>query len=358
MNEELNRSQGSFVAKHGQGAGWRLFVCIEAVRLGAPLTEGWEGLLFLGTAARLYRCLAAADAGTVNAGLLSTFLVADETHRVGSEGWKQMRQWRVALDLWETTTVSRSHVPRHGEDMTEADVSGLRTSYQTAQRRVVRRELLAYYFDSFEHQRDIEFAMRQAGMLHSCDAHGVGAYFGEVADDAAVRALFEDMSNVPGTMMLETFVRAVRIAYQAAGKAGHRDDLRKLGAVERAVAEQGDRMYISDYGQRLRYASDSGLAFVSPAEAPTDAEPSNATDDHALPLTVGETRVVIKSMVNNIQINQNALGIQVSDAEIARAKEAVDAASPSTLRRVLTEWAPQALLGASISLLFSILFVS
>lgn len=74
-------------------------------------------------------------------------------------------------------------------------------------------------------------------------------------------------------------------------------------------------------------------------------------------LLPGEARVVVKRTVTNfVQINHNSLGVQTSGEELKlQINEAVDNASPSTLKKVLKEWIPQAVVGGSISSLLAML---
>ena len=65
-----------------------------------------------------------------------------------------------------------------------------------------------------------------------------------------------------------------------------------------------------------------------------------------------EARTIIVESVENLQINQNSFGIQISAAQLADINTEIDRASPDKLKQILKEWIPQAFLGpASASLL-------
>ena len=70
-----------------------------------------------------------------------------------------------------------------------------------------------------------------------------------------------------------------------------------------------------------------------------------------------DARTVIKMTVTNyIQYNHNSLGVQMSGEQLQlQINEAIDNASPVTLRKVLKEWIPQAVLGAGIGTLLAML---
>ena len=79
------------------------------------------------------------------------------------------------------------------------------------------------------------------------------------------------------------------------------------------------------------------------------------TDGDELTIQAGEARIIIQGTVRNLQINQNALGIQLTDETRERIDEAVNQADTVTLKRVLKEWIPQSLLGAGVATLLSML---
>ena len=80
-------------------------------------------------------------------------------------------------------------------------------------------------------------------------------------------------------------------------------------------------------------------------------------DDDDVTIRAREARAIITGTVHNLQINQNALGIQLTGDTRERIEEAVDGADPSTLKRVLKEWIPQSFLGAGVGILLSMLGV-
>lgn len=74
-------------------------------------------------------------------------------------------------------------------------------------------------------------------------------------------------------------------------------------------------------------------------------------------LGCADSRTVIKTTVTNyIQVNHNSLGVQMSGDQLQlQINGAVDKASPVTLKKVLKEWVPQAVLGAGASVLLAML---
>ena len=79
------------------------------------------------------------------------------------------------------------------------------------------------------------------------------------------------------------------------------------------------------------------------------------TDGGELTIQAGEARGIIIGTVKNLQINQNALGIQVTGETQARIDQAVEGADAVTLKRILKEWIPQACLGAGVGTLLAML---
>ena len=75
-------------------------------------------------------------------------------------------------------------------------------------------------------------------------------------------------------------------------------------------------------------------------------------------LSAQDMGTIIIQTVVNVQRNQNALGVQVSDAERHEVESAVNGAPPSVLKRALKEWVPQAVVGAAVSTLLQILVAS
>lgn len=57
-------------------------------------------------------------------------------------------------------------------------------------------------------------------------------------------------------------------------------------------------------------------------------------------LSVDEARLTINGSVQNLQINSNAIGIQITDGDIEKVKAAVDKAEPDDLKRAIMEWIP------------------
>ena len=71
----------------------------------------------------------------------------------------------------------------------------------------------------------------------------------------------------------------------------------------------------------------------------------------------GDARNLVKNTVTNyIQVNHNSLGVQMSGEQLQlQINEAIDNASPVTLKKVLKEWIPQAVLGAGLGTLLTML---
>ena len=73
-------------------------------------------------------------------------------------------------------------------------------------------------------------------------------------------------------------------------------------------------------------------------------------------LTAAGAKVVITGTVNNLQVNQNALGVQITGDQLQQINEAVDNASPGTLREIVKTWIPQAVtVGAGLATLLKAL---
>ena len=72
-------------------------------------------------------------------------------------------------------------------------------------------------------------------------------------------------------------------------------------------------------------------------------------------LSPHEARVVINGTVNNLQLNQNSLGIQITPTQVKDITGEIDTASPALLKKVLKEWIPQAFLGAGVGQLLGML---
>lgn len=74
-----------------------------------------------------------------------------------------------------------------------------------------------------------------------------------------------------------------------------------------------------------------------------------------LPVSVPEARTIVIQTVENMQLNQNSLGVQVANSDVALVKERIEQAEPSLLAKIFKEWLPSACtaigLGALIKLL-------
>ena len=343
-NENLDQALGRLGAKHGEHEAKRLRAAIEIVVHGAPL-EGWNELLFAGTAARLCDQLASFEASALTPVTLLDALSRDENNAVGSGGWELMWHWKVAVDAWASENGATN----------AGDLAECRVAYEGWLRALVHRELVSYYFDHAEHKRDVEQGMADAGMDHVCDAHAVGCYFSTVADIGVVRGLFAKIATLPSTMSLETYIGAVRTAYEAAGKAGFGDELRRFEAIERDIeARRGGPRYLTDYDQRLIDPADTSMQFRT-GDTLRPETGHGDQDGPALPLSAEEARVVIVQSVVNIQSNHNAFGTRITDEDIERIKEGVAEASPSVLARVMRDiknW----FIGFSVTKLLAMLF--
>ena len=72
-------------------------------------------------------------------------------------------------------------------------------------------------------------------------------------------------------------------------------------------------------------------------------------------LNPAEARTIIVKSVENLQINQNSLGIQISPTQVEDINTEIDRASPDKLKQILKEWIPQAFLGAGVGQLLAML---
>ena len=345
-SNELNAAQDRFSEKHGEAEAGRLFAAIEAVVQGAPLDErGWDNRLFLGTAARIYSRLADVDEVSDDE-FWAAVSARENNHHVGTLGWELLWQWRVAMRLWRSTPQFKVPVGRHNDGV--GDQVHFRREYERALRSVVRSEIVSYYFDHTEHSQDVDFLIHQQGLSDSCDAHGVAAFYHRIADMGLVRDLFEGMSSVPGTMKLETFMQAVREAYKVADKAGHGNSLRGFETVADDIASHRNRTAVmSNQHQRGVDPDDSSFSML--------ADDASLDLQNDVLLTPTEARVIIGSVVNQIQVNHNSLGIQATNSDFEQVQEALSGASPSVLSRVIKEWLPQALIAGTIGLLLGLL---
>ena len=68
-----------------------------------------------------------------------------------------------------------------------------------------------------------------------------------------------------------------------------------------------------------------------------------------------EARTVINGTVNNLQINQNSLGIQITSAQVKDINAEIDKAPPGMLKKILKEWIPKACTREGIKLLLVML---
>jgi len=80
---------------------------------------------------------------------------------------------------------------------------------------------------------------------------------------------------------------------------------------------------------------------------------SDGRDDPIL--SSGEARVVITGTVENLQLNQNSIGIQITPTQVEDINKEIDRATPSLLRKVLKEWIPQACTKEGVGLLLAML---
>ena len=95
-------------------------------------------------------------------------------------------------------------------------------------------------------------------------------------------------------------------------------------------------------GEMLRDIADQHRALIGE----TDEDPI---------ITPSESRIIIVHSAKNLQINSNAFGIQITDAQMQQIEGAIDKAPPHTLRKVLKEWIPQAFLGIGVGKLLALL---
>lgn len=364
IDGKVEQAQARFLGKHGTRESWRLYASIESVIHGAPMyreSDPWTNMMFLNSAALLYEKLAEVD--ELDATVLGTVLQSEETqHHIGGLGWELFWKWHVAMWIWDTTTYFDTKAPRrHG-----AEVSGRRRrffvrEFERGLRGVVQRELVDYYFDHTEHGRDVGYAMEQAGHEFQCDAHGVGAYMGAVAEMETVRGVFEEMSSVPVVMTLKTFMEATELAYSAAKEQGYGHDLRKFDAIATEIAayrrKVGGRVFSNRY-QRANDPDDSSLDGVVDGAAVGERKRSVFPEgSDIVALTIVDARHSVVSVAKQVQINQNALGVQFSDSDMEKVIVGVANAPASVIHRLLKDWLPSALTGLGLTLLLKILGV-
>ena len=318
----LQEAQNKFRAKHGQEQTWRFYASVESVIHGAPMhhdNDPWRHRSFMGTAEALYDGLA--EVGQLDATALGEIISKQQTNRVGSLGWGLLWEWHVAVYVWSTLSYYHNTVDSciHGSD--DGNREFFTNIYEQGMRGVVSRELLAYYFDHTEHSRDVQAVMREAGYGFNCDAHGVSAYFGRVADMDSVRRIFGQMANVPGRMELKTFMSAVDAAYEVAKQKGHGTDLREMEGVGYELSDM-----------RARQDSETAISIEGEAH-----------------VSIADIKRAIISVVTIMHQHQNELGVRIADSDLDRIASKVKDAPPSTIKRLLKDWLPSALVGASVS---------
>ena len=76
------------------------------------------------------------------------------------------------------------------------------------------------------------------------------------------------------------------------------------------------------------------------AELREAQEQGDATKEEYISFTTDEARLAINGSIQNLQINSNALGIQITDSDVEKVKTTVSEAEPDTLKRVIVEWLP------------------
>ena len=153
-----------------------------------------------------------------------------------------------------------------------------------------------------------------------------------------------------------------------AGYKGYRLERRDRGKV--VVSPLGVDIARFNYpaGRKLPFigALEPGLSVRNDYETETEIvkdladqhrrlEGDDDSDDQVL--GCADARIVIKNTVTNyIQVNHNSLGVQMNGEQLQlQINDAVDNASPVTLKKVLKEWIPQAVVGGSVSVLLSML---
>ena len=75
-----------------------------------------------------------------------------------------------------------------------------------------------------------------------------------------------------------------------------------------------------------------------------------------LPVSVPEGRTIIIQTVENMQVNQNSLGIQISSADLEKVKVGVEKADSGLLGKIFKEWLPRACTSLGLTKLMSMLF--
>ena len=77
--------------------------------------------------------------------------------------------------------------------------------------------------------------------------------------------------------------------------------------------------------------------------------------DAQLPVSVPEAKTIVIQTVENMQVNQNSLGIQISNSDVEKVKEEVEQAEPSLLAKIFKEWLPGACTSLGLNKLFELL---
>ena len=79
------------------------------------------------------------------------------------------------------------------------------------------------------------------------------------------------------------------------------------------------------------------------------------TDKNPIVITPIESRTIVIETVQNLHLHSNSLEIQISAAQVEEIKVAVEKADAGTLKRILKEWIPKALVGTGIEELLAML---
>lgn len=72
-------------------------------------------------------------------------------------------------------------------------------------------------------------------------------------------------------------------------------------------------------------------------------------------LTIVDARHSVVSVAKQVQMNQNALGVQFSDSDMQKVIVGIANAPPTVIQRLLRDWLPSALTGLGLTLLLRIL---
>ena len=80
------------------------------------------------------------------------------------------------------------------------------------------------------------------------------------------------------------------------------------------------------------------------------------SNDDSLPVSNHEARGIIIETVENMQINQNSLGVQISSADVEKVKAGVGKAEPLLLAKIFREWLPNAFASTGVSALLKMVF--